>query len=74
MNRLSKLSARYIGEQGFSLGISDVTPAAALQREKAATLARSYGTVTQLISDFKAGSLELLPGCGVEESLEVCSF
>lgn len=27
MNRLAKLSARFVGEQGFSIGIDDVTPA-----------------------------------------------
>ena len=31
MNRLAKLSARFIGEQGFSIGIDDVTPAHELQ-------------------------------------------
>ena len=31
MNRLAKLSARFIGEQGFSIGIDDVTPADELQ-------------------------------------------
>ena len=31
MNRLAKLSARFIGDRGFSIGIDDVTPAALLQ-------------------------------------------
>ena len=31
MNRLAKLSARFIGEHGFSIGIDDVTPAHVLQ-------------------------------------------
>ena len=31
MNRLAKLSARFIGEHGFSIGIDDVTPAHELQ-------------------------------------------
>ena len=31
MNRLAKLSARFIGENGFSIGIDDVTPAHELQ-------------------------------------------
>ena len=34
MNRLAKLSARYIGDRGFSIGIDDVTPAPALLRAK----------------------------------------
>lgn len=34
MNRLAKLSARFIGTHGFSIGISDVTPDDRLIREK----------------------------------------
>lgn len=42
MNRLAKLSARFIGERGFSIGVDDVTPAEALQRRKRAIIAQSY--------------------------------
>lgn len=35
MNRLAKLSARFIGDRGFSIGIDDVSPAPALQVAKA---------------------------------------
>lgn len=38
MNRLAKLSARHIGEQGFSIGVDDVTPAPALHAAKAETV------------------------------------
>ena len=31
MNRLAKLSARFIGERGFSIGIDDVMPAESLK-------------------------------------------
>jgi hypothetical protein len=34
MNRLAKLSARFIGNRGFSIGIDDVTPAPLLQSAK----------------------------------------
>jgi len=34
MNRLAKLSARFIGSRGFSIGINDVTPDERLIREK----------------------------------------
>lgn len=34
MNRLAKLSARFIGNRGFSIGIDDVTPAPMLQAAK----------------------------------------
>ena len=34
MNRLAKLSARFIGDRGFSIGIDDVTPAMDLELAK----------------------------------------
>lgn len=34
MNRLAKLSSRFIGERGMSIGIDDVTPAQHLLDEK----------------------------------------
>jgi DNA-directed RNA polymerase III subunit RPC1 len=42
MRRLAKWAARWIGERGFSIGVDDVTPAPALRRQKAATIAASY--------------------------------
>lgn len=42
MNRLAKLSARFIGERGFSIGVDDVTPADVLQRRKRAIISQSY--------------------------------
>jgi hypothetical protein len=71
MGRLAKLSARFIGEAGFSIGIDDVSPAPALQRAKAALLEENYAKVATLVRDFKRGSLDLLPGCTEDESLEV---
>jgi DNA-directed RNA polymerase III subunit RPC1 len=71
MSRLAKLSARWIGDAGFSFGAGDVTPAAKLQAEKAAAIDENYATVTSLIEAFRAGTLELLPGCDGDQSLEV---
>ena len=34
MNRLAKLSAYYMGNRGFSIGIEDVTPSEALRAFK----------------------------------------
>ena len=34
MNRLAKLSAYYMGNRGFSIGIEDVTPSVALREFK----------------------------------------
>ncbi|KFM26649.1 DNA-directed RNA polymerase III subunit rpc1 [Auxenochlorella protothecoides] len=70
MSRLAKLSARFIGDQGFSIGIDDVTPAPELQRAKAATLAAGYGQCDDFIAAYGRGKLALQPGCNAEESLE----
>ncbi len=51
MRRLSKLSARFIGEHGFSIGVDDVTPAQRLLLEKQATIDSSY-------LDCQVGSLD----------------
>lgn len=71
MSRLAKLSARFIGEQGFSIGITDVTPAPSLLEEKAATIKKSYGICTDFINQYNSGSLDLLAGCDEDQSLEV---
>ena len=71
MSRLAKLSARFIGEGGFSIGITDVTPSAALMADKGSVIRTAYKECDQLISDFKGGTLSLLPGCDEDQSLEV---
>ena len=70
MNRLAKLSARIIGEIGFSIGIDDVSPAPALQLEKAAAVAQGYARCEEYIQEYKENRLELEPGCDADESLE----
>jgi DNA-directed RNA polymerase III subunit RPC1 len=74
MSRLSKLSARFIGEGGFSIGITDVTPSSDLMTNKTAIIKTAYNECDALITDFKAGTLSLLPGCDEDQSLEVRSF
>lgn len=71
MSRLAKLSARFIGEGGFSIGITDVTPSAALMTDKASIIGTAYEECDELISNFKGGTLSLLPGCDEDQSLEV---
>lgn len=44
MNRLAKLSARFIGDRGFSIGIDDVSPAPALQVAKAGLVRDGYAS------------------------------
>ena len=70
MNRLAKLSARFIGNRGFSIGIDDVTPAPRLVEKKQQTVSTGYDKVQAFIRDFSKGQLKLEPGCNPEESLE----
>jgi len=42
MSRLARLCARWIGDQGFSIGISDVTPSVELQTKKESLLSQGY--------------------------------
>ncbi|KAH6755754.1 nuclear RNA polymerase C1 [Perilla frutescens var. hirtella] len=70
MNRLAKLSARWIGNHGFSIGINDVQPGDALNQEKKVTLDKEYGQCADYIKSYTSGSLEPLPGCNKAETLE----
>ncbi|KAL6550099.1 DNA-directed RNA polymerase III subunit 1 [Orobanche minor] len=70
MNRLAKLSARWIGNHGFSIGINDVQPGGELNEKKKKTIDEEYGKCTDYIGSYKSGSLELLPGCNQAETLE----
>ncbi|CAA0835862.1 nuclear RNA polymerase C1 [Striga hermonthica] len=70
MNRLAKLSARWIGNHGFSIGIDDVQPGVELNKEKKATIEKEYAQCTEYIKSYNSGSLELLPGCNNAETLE----
>jgi hypothetical protein len=49
MSRLAKMSARVMGDVGFSIGIDDVMPREQLLAEKAATLDKGYGSVQDYI-------------------------
>lgn len=51
MSRLAKMSARVMGELGFSIGIDDVMPRQQLLREKAATLDAGYSSVQSYIGE-----------------------
>jgi DNA-directed RNA polymerase III subunit RPC1 len=70
MNRLAKLSARWLTNNGFSLGISDVTPGAMLVRRKQALIQEAYAKCDKLIKDFKEGKLQRDPGCDEEKTME----
>ena len=70
MNRLAKVSARWLATQGFSLGIGDVIPGPRLRMNKEEMVDKAYDTCTELINLAKEGKLENAPGCDAEKTLE----
>ncbi|XP_022755688.1 DNA-directed RNA polymerase III subunit 1 isoform X1 [Durio zibethinus] len=70
MNRLAKLSARWIGNHGFSIGIDDVQPGKSLNDEKAVTISGDYKKCDEQIHMFNEGKLQLKPGCDAAQTLE----
>ncbi|KZV37827.1 DNA-directed RNA polymerase III subunit rpc1-like, partial [Dorcoceras hygrometricum] len=70
MNRLAKLSARWIGNHGFSIGINDVQPEDLLNKKKKDTIHEQYGKCTEYIDTYKSGKLVPLPGCNKAQTLE----
>ncbi|XP_071725233.1 LOW QUALITY PROTEIN: DNA-directed RNA polymerase III subunit 1-like [Rutidosis leptorrhynchoides] len=71
MNRLAKLSARWIGNHGFSIGIDDVQPGKILNDQKSATILENYEKCDHKIQDYNAGKLKLRPGSDAVQTLEV---
>ena len=70
MNRLAKTCARWLSNQGFSLGIGDVTPGDRLRKTKDQHVEEAYRQCSDLIDMAKRGKLENLPGCNQEQTLE----
>ncbi|AGO12592.1 AaceriAER252Cp [[Ashbya] aceris (nom. inval.)] len=70
MNRMAKLCARYLGNRGFSIGISDVTPGVKLKATKEEMVEIAYAKCDELIDLYKRGKLETQPGCNEEQTLE----
>jgi DNA-directed RNA polymerase III subunit RPC1 len=70
MNRLSRLSARWLTNAGFSLGISDVTPGDELNRRKDELVQKAYAECDLIIKQFKDGKLERAPGMDEEQTME----
>ena len=70
MNRLARLSAKMIGERGFSIGIDDVTPAEVLLKEKSVAISKHYDEVQEQIRQFHRGELERAAGCDLDTTLE----
>eukprot|EP00268_Persea_americana_P026340 TRINITY_DN25729_c0_g1_i2.p1 TRINITY_DN25729_c0_g1~~TRINITY_DN25729_c0_g1_i2.p1 ORF type:complete len:1385 (-),score=229.29 TRINITY_DN25729_c0_g1_i2:420-4574(-) len=70
MNRLAKLSARWIGNHGFSIGIDDVQPGEDLNEKKGKTIEKGYRVCDGLILDYNEGKLRPQPGCNAAQTLE----
>lgn len=70
MNRLAKLCSRWLTNQGFSIGISDVYPGGKLVELKTQLVERAYAQCDDLILQFKAGKLAKAPGCDEEQTME----
>ena len=71
MNRLAKLSARWLGEQGFSIGISDVYPSEKLNKRKADLVNAAYQQCDEVLEKFFRGKLERTAGCDEEQTMEI---
>ncbi|PWN44236.1 beta and beta-prime subunits of DNA dependent RNA-polymerase [Ceraceosorus guamensis] len=70
MNRLAKTCARWLAQQGFSLGINDVMPGEQLRNTKDSKVEAAYAECLSLIQKAKVGKLDNLPGCDQEQTLE----
>ncbi|KKK16114.1 hypothetical protein P175DRAFT_0456264 [Aspergillus ochraceoroseus IBT 24754] len=70
MNRLSRLSARWFTNMGFSIGITDVYPSERLIRSKNDLVETAYAQCDEVIAKYKAGTLEKYPGCDELQTME----
>lgn len=70
MNRLSKLCARWLSNQGFSVGISDVTPPPLLTDVKKEMVTRVFSDYIRFSQESKAGKLRRRAGLDDSETLE----
>jgi DNA-directed RNA polymerase III subunit RPC1 len=70
MNRLAKLSARWLAHQGFSIGIGDVYPSKNLEDKKLKLTIDAEDAVNTLIFKFSQNKLERDAGCDAEQTLE----
>ncbi|KAB8202923.1 hypothetical protein BDV34DRAFT_143405 [Aspergillus parasiticus] len=70
MNRLSRLSARWFTNMGFSIGITDVYPSEKLLQSKHDLVETAYAQCDEVIAQYKAGTLETFPGCDELQTME----
>jgi DNA-directed RNA polymerase III subunit RPC1 len=70
MSRLAKLTARFICDRGFSIGIDDVTPSQRMLSLKEKILKDGQKQADEQIAAYKSGRIRLKPGCDALQSLE----
>ena len=70
MNRLAKLSARWLSNEGFSIGISDVFPGRRLVENKQKIVKEAYAKADEIIKDFNNNKLKRDAGCDEEQTME----
>ena len=70
MNRLARLSARWLTNQAFSIGIGDVYPGENLTKLKEDLVERAYAECDVVIERFRQGKLEKAAGCNEEMTME----
>ena len=70
MTRLSRLCARWLGDQGFSVGISDVTPPEMLVKAKSDMVGNVFKQCADFVEESKAGRLKRRPGLDDAGTLE----
>lgn len=70
MLKLAKLASRYVGEHGFSIGISDVTAGASIVKKMNELSDKTNKECEEFITQFKNGTLEETPGFTPEQTLE----
>jgi DNA-directed RNA polymerase III subunit RPC1 len=70
MSKLARMCARFMGNQGFSIGISDVTPSLSLTTKKAKLVSDADIKCAAYISQFKSGQLAQEAGASPEQTIE----
>lgn len=74
MTCLSRLSSRWIGKRGFSIGLDDVQPNIQLREMRKQLIEQGYKICDDKISKYLQGSIAfseyIIPGCTMEQSLE----
>lgn len=70
MSKLARMCARFMGNQGFSIGISDVTPSPSLTAQKAKIVNEADVKCAGYIAQFKSGELAQEAGASPEQTIE----